>query len=310
MTMAEGRVLVTPRSLSIGHPLLDRLSSAGLEPVCPAPGRTPTAAELAAVLPECSGYLAGVEPVTGDLIAAAPLLRVIARNGVGVNNIDLDAAARHGVKVRAAAGANARGVAELAIGLMFSCARSLSWSDSRLKEHTWERRPGIELLDRTLGVVGLGAIGRTVAELGAALGMRVLGHDLVVPDGWSPPAGFRQVPLEVLRAGADVITLHVPPGDAPLVDSRFLAAVRPGLLLINTARAELVDAGAVLGALDSGVLAGYAVDAFVTEPPADWRIVDHDRVTATPHVGALTDESIERAASAAVEAILAELVPG
>jgi phosphoglycerate dehydrogenase-like enzyme len=214
------------------------------------------------------------------------------------------------VSVRPAYGANSRGVAELTIGLMLAAARHVTWSDRRLKAHAWERRSGFELLGRTLGVVGLGAIGRTVVELGAALGMTVVGHDVVTPVGWTPPRGFRQLSLPELAGEADVLSLHVPAAGRPVVDADLVARMRPGGVLVNTARGELVDTEPVLAALDEGRIAAYAVDAFETEPPQDWRLADHERVIATPHVGGLTEESVARAAEAAVDAILDALLPG
>ncbi|GGO08725.1 oxidoreductase [Microbispora rosea subsp. aerata] len=307
----RGRVAVTPRSLSAaGHPALARLREAGYEVVFPAPGRTPTHAELMAVLPGCSGYLAGVEPITRELLRACPGLRVIARNGVGVDSIDVDAARELGIDLRVAAGANAQGVAELAIALTLAAFRQIPWSDARLKRGGWERRRGVEAQGRTLGVVGLGNIGRRVAELAIGLGMRVAGHDAYAA---APPGlgdGFRFCSLEEVAASADAITLHVPPAPVPLVDEAFLRSMRPGAVLVNTARAELVDEEAIVRALDEGRLAAYATDVFRAEPPADLRLVGHDRVIATPHVGGFTGESIDRATSAAVDNILSVLARG
>lgn len=303
----SGRVAVTPRSLSSGHPALDGLTAAGLEVVLPAPGRTPTQGELLAHLPGCVAYLAGVEPVTADVIAAASALRVIARNGVGVDNVDLDAARAAGVVVRAAAGANAQGVAELAVALLFATSRHLTWSDARLKDQRWERRIGRELAGCTLGLLGLGNIGRRVAEIACALGMDVVGHDPFRAVDWEPPQRFRWADLAQVVAEADFLSLHLPPGPTPIVDATVLSRLTPGGVLINTARSELVDEAAVLKALDDGVLAAYAVDAFATEPPDDWALASHPLVVATPHIGGFTEESVERAATSAVDAILEEL---
>ncbi len=300
-----GRVAVTPRSLSAhGHPALQLLTEAGLEVVFPAPGRTPTRQEQLAVLPDCVAYLAGVEPIDAGLIAACPRLKVIARNGVGVSNIDLDAARDAGIEVVAAPGANAQGVAELAVGLMFAAARHLPYSDAQLKSGRWERQEGAELDGRRLGVVGMGQIGRRVARIGLGIGMRVAGYDLRRDPALELPASFRWDDLDTLLSESDVISLHVPPGPIPLLGHREFAAMRRGAVVINTARAELVDETAALAALESGQLAAYAVDAFIREPPEDLRLVRHPNVIATPHIGGYTDASVERATRAAVHAIL------
>lgn len=298
----NGRVAATPRSLSGGHPALDRLAEHGLDVVFPAPGRLPSPEEQLATVPGCVAYLAGVEPIRADLLRACPSLKVIARNGTGVDNIDLVAAESLGIRVERAAGANAQGVAELAVGLILAAFRQLPWSDARLKAGAWQRRPGRELAGRTLGVVGLGQIGRRVAAIGSAIGMRVVGHDAFPDPAWRPHDGW--LSLDDLLASADVVTLHAPPAARPLVDAAGLARMRDGAVLVNTARAELVDDGAVLDALNSGRLATYAVDAFATEPPTDLRLVRHDKVIATPHIGGFTRESIERATDEAVSAIL------
>lgn len=304
------RVAVTPRSLSgAGHPALDRLAQYGFEVVFPAPGRLPTPAEQLTTLPGCVAYLAGVEPIGADLLRACPTLKVVARNGTGVDNIDLTAAAALDIRVERAVGANAQGVAELAVGLILAAFRQLPWSDARLKAGAWQRRPGLELAGRTLGVVGLGQVGRRVATIASAVGMTVVGHDAVPDPAWCAPDDFRWATLDELLAQSDVVTLHAPPGERPLVDAARLARLREGAVLVNTARAELVDDSAVLDALDSGRLSTYAVDAFATEPPIDLRLVRHDKVIATPHIGGFTRESIERATEEAVSAILRVVAP-
>lgn len=300
------RVLVTPRSLTRGpSPEVDRLRAAGHEVVLAPAGRQPTEDELLALVPGVVGWLAGVEPITARVLDAADALRVISRNGAGVDNVDLDAAAAHGVAVVRAGGANARGVAELAIALMLSALRSVPGSSAALRDGRWERTLGREAAGLTLGVVGAGAIGRQVLALGAAFGMDVLASDPY-------PAADLDVPfvgVDELLARADVVSLHAPaPADgSAVVDARVLAGTREGLVLINTARAALVDDDAVLAALEDGRVAAYAVDAFDVEPPPPSPLLAHPHVIATPHVGGYTRESVARAGSAAVENLLAEL---
>lgn len=304
-----GKIAVTPRSLSsAGHPSLSLLTERGYEIVFPAPGKAPSETELLSAVPGCVGWLAGVEPIGARVIAAAEGLRVISRNGTGIDNIDLAAAEARGVRVEKAFGANARGVAELAITLMLSAFRQVPWSDAKLRAGDWQRRVGIEAEGRTLGIVGCGAIGRQVAELAIGLGMNAVGYDPMPSNALRRP-GFRFTPLAEVLAVADAVTLHCPPGVAPILDAESLATMKRGATVINTARAELIDDAAMLKALDAGQVAVLATDVFRAEPPAPSALLAHDRVILTPHAGGLTEESVERATRAAIENILKVLEP-
>ncbi|MGA0543053.1 phosphoglycerate dehydrogenase [Neotabrizicola sp. VNH66] len=299
-----GKIAVTPRSLSgAGHPALSLLTKRGYELVFPAPGKTPSEDDLLRAVPGCVGWLAGVEPIGARVLRASEGLRVISRNGVGVDNIDLPVAAAQGVRVERAMGANARGVAELAVTLMLSAFRHVPWSDARLHGGDWQRRLGIEAEGRTLGIVGCGAIGRQVAEIALALGMKVVGYDPFPLAGFAPD-GFRYAPLAEVLAVADAVTLHCPPGAEPILNAASLATMKRGVTVINTARAELVEDTAMLAALDSGQVGVLATDVFHAEPPAPSALLAHDRVILTPHAGGFTEESVDRATRTAVENIL------
>lgn len=304
------RVLITPRSLTkSGHPALARLEEAGCELVFSTPGVQPDEAELLRLVPGCVGYLAGVEKISARVIDAARDLKVIARNGVGIDNIDLEAARRAGVEIVRAAGANARGVAELTIALMLALARDVAFSDAHLKRADWQRRRGIELCGRTLGIVGCGHIGQQVAALALALGMKVIAYD-PYPDGSFRPEGeFSYAGLGEVFSASDVVSFHCPPpaDGKPLVTRESLETVRKGVYLINTARAGLLSEEALLEGLNDGHVAGLALDVFAAEPPGENPLVQHDRVVATPHLGGYTAESITRAVEAAVQGILDHL---
>ena len=299
-----GRIAVTPRSLSAeGHPALSLLTSRGYDIVYPAPGKTPSEEDLLRTVPDCVGWLAGVEPISSAVLAAAKRLRVISRNGTGVDNIDLGLAESCGIRVERAIGANARGVAELAITLMLSAFRSVPWSDANLRRGDWQRRIGIEAQGRTLAVIGCGAIGREVVDLALGLGMWVVGHDPCPPHPFARP-GFRFAPLEEALTSADAISLHCPPGAKPMLDEAMIALLRRGVVVVNTARAELIDDEAMLAALQTGQVGGLATDVFRSEPPGPSPLLDHPRVIGTPHAGGFTEESVERATRVAVENIL------
>ncbi len=305
-----GRILVTPRSLTKGgDPALDLLRQAGHQEIFCSPGKQPEEAELLTLVPGCIGWLAGVEKITDRVLAAAPELKAISRNGTGVDSIDLAACQKRGVKVLRAEGANARGVAELAVALLLALARSLPFGDARLKAGAWERRMGMELEGKTLGLVGCGRIGKLVARVALGMDMKVVAFDAYPDRSFAPGPGFRFTTREDVLASSQAVSLHCPhtPGEKPVIDSAAIARMGKGTLLINTARAPLVDEAAVLDGLKSGRLGGYAVDVFDKEPPAPSALLSHDRVIISPHVGGYTGESVARATRVAVENLLAAL---
>ncbi|WP_428390734.1 NAD(P)-dependent oxidoreductase [Lichenicoccus sp.] len=308
MKAARGRILVTPRSLTAApEDTRRRLEQAGFEVVLCTAGHTPSEAELLRLLPGCAGWIAGIEPVSERVLRAAAGLRAISRNGAGTDNLPLATAAELGIAVLRAPGANARGVAELAIGLMLASLRAIPTQSADLRRGAWQRRPGGEIGGRVVGVVGCGAVGRYVINGCRGLGARVLGFDPF--PSFAPPDGFAWRGLDALLAECDIVSLHCPPPSdgRPLLDAQRIAQLRPGCHLINTARAGLVDELALLAALESGHVAGYATDVFPVEPPPPSKLLAHERVIATPHVGGFTAESVRAAADAAVDNLLSAL---
>jgi len=307
------RILVTPRSLTEtgldNVPELELLRTSRYQLVAAPAGRVPTEEELLELVPGCVGWLAGVERIDVRVLEAAKDLQVISRNGAGIDAIDLEAAERAGVRVERATGANAQGVAELALALALSALRHIPWSAAALRKGDWRRRQGRELQDCVVGVVGLGAIGRRVGGLFGSLGSRVVAYDPFALAEQDAP--IRLVDLPELLASSDIVSLHAPPpaDGRPLLDAARLALIARGAVLINTARAALVDDDAVLAALEDGTLSTYAVDAFDSEPPELNPLLQHERVLATPHIGGYTTGSVRRATALAVENLLAVLEP-
>jgi len=308
--MAARKILITPRSLTQEpHPEVEGLKARGFEIVYATPGQTPGEAELCRLLPGCVGWLAGVEPVTPAVIAAATDLRVISRNGVGTDNLPMGPIRERGIRVTTTEGANARGVAELAIGLMFAALRGIACADQGIKAGGWPRRRGLEIDGRTVGVVGCGAIGRETIRMALGLGARVVGHDPRRPGLDVPADRFQYLELPELLAAADVVSLHCPPpaDQRPLLTDALLRLLRPEAVLLNTARAGLVDEVALLDALDQGRLFAYGTDVFPQEPPRDRTLACHPRVVATSHLGGFTTESVDRATRFACRNLLEHL---
>jgi len=301
------KILITPRSLSKnGHPALKRLEEAGFELIYGPRGKQPTEEELLELLPECVGYLAGVEKVSAIVLENATDLKVISRNGTGIDSIDREAAERLHVRICKTEGANARGVAELTIGLLFSLVRSIPLSNERMKQKTWERKRGIELEGRLLGLWGCGQIGQEVATIACGMGMRVIAFRRHPDESFRPSNNFNYSSIEELISKSDIISLHRPaePDGSPIITESVIKKMKKGVYLINTARASLIDEKAVLQALNEGKIAGLGVDVYTEEPPKQYDLVKHERVIATPHLGGYTDESVDRATNAAVDNLL------
>lgn len=246
-----------------------------------------------------------------DIENARPTLKVIGRAGVGVDNIDLQAAEANQVTVVNAPLAATNAVAELALGLMFALARNLPRADASMKAGQWtkESLKGQELDGKTLGVIGMGRIGATLGQRAAALGMTVLGHDPPLDDDEIRRRGARPVSLDELLDQSDFISVHVPLLESTrgLLGRAELGRAKVGARIICTARGGVVDEEALLEALDAGQIAGAALDVFSDEPPGKTALVSHPNLIATPHIGAQTYEAQQRAALDVAEEVLAAL---
>lgn len=265
---------------------------------------------LAEMITDCDGVIVGTEPVTARVIAAAPRLRVVSRLGVGVDNVDLEAATAAGVVVTVTAGANAAAVAELVIGFVLSLARGIPRYDARTKRGDWLREVGVEIGGKTLGIVGLGRIGREVALRARALGMRVVYTDPLRPSPEEEAAlGVAPLALPDLLRASEFVSLHAPltPETARMIGARELALMQPSAYLINTARGELVDEAALSEALRRGYLAGAALDVRAVEPSQAGDLLCLDSVILTPHVGSQTREAIRRMSLMAAENVVGVL---
>ncbi|NJE02403.1 hydroxyacid dehydrogenase [Thermococcus sp. JdF3] len=247
--------------------------------------------------------------VTRKVIEAAPKLRVIGRAGVGLDNIDLEAAKERGIKVVNSPGASSRSVAELAVALMFNVARKVAFADRKMREGTWAKKQamGIELEGKTLGVVGFGRIGYEVAKIARALGMNVLLYDPYPNEERAREVGGTFASLEDLLRESDVVTLHVPLIEAThhLINEERLRLMKSTAILINAARGAVVDTDALVKALQEGWIAGAGLDVFEEEPlPADHPLTKLDNVVLTPHIGASTVEAQMRAGVQVAEQIV------
>jgi len=235
--------------------------------------------------------------VNADILRGAGKLRVIGRAGVGVDNIDLDAATKAGIAVMNTPGANAVAVAEHTLALMLALARNLSRADSTTRAGQWEKKSlqGTELRGKTLGIIGLGRIGMEVARRGRAFGMNLIAHDPFVAASVARELEIQLADLDHLYAAADYISLHVglTPQTAGMINTQALGKMKKGVRIVNCARGELVDEAALAAALKSKHVAGAALDVFTAEPPKGSPLLGLDNVLATPHIAGSTNEAQE-----------------
>lgn len=264
-----------------------------------------TGQDLIEAISGAEAVIVGLDRIDAEVLAACPDLRVVAKHGAGVDNIDLDAAAAAGVRVVNTPGANAESVADLTLGLLIMGARRIRAAEDSLRAGEWGVLFGSQLSGKRLGILGFGRIGREVAKRAAGFGLRIAAYDPYVPDKAIAEAGAEPQNLAEVVAGSDFLTLHLPGGDGPLLDAELLATMPKGAGLINAARGGLVDEAALAGALESGRLSFAALDAFATEPPAaDDPLLSAPNLIATPHIGAYSDIANENMGTWAVEDVV------
>jgi D-3-phosphoglycerate dehydrogenase / 2-oxoglutarate reductase len=233
---------------------------------------------------------------TREIIEAASSLKVIGRAGAGVDNIDVKAASEKGIVVLNTPGGNAEAAGELAVALMFALAREIPRADASMKAGTWDKKSfggGVELLGKTLGLIGIGNVGRIVGTRCLGLGMKVIAHDPGVSADKTAALGFQAVGLDEVIRGSDFISIHAPRNDQTkgLVNAKSFASMKKGVFLVNCARGGIVVEKDLIAALDAGIVRGAGVDVFDKEPCEDWSLAKHPKVIATPHIGASTAEA-------------------
>ena len=293
--LTEMVVLVTPRSFGIDDPSLrEELEAAVGEVRYNERGRPLRADELRSEIEGVDGMIAGLDDIDASVLRQASRLRVIARYGVGTNNVDLEAATSQGVMVTNTPSANTQAVAELTIGLFFALARSIPQVDEAVHNGEWPTRRGIEVAGRTVGMLGFGRIGQAVARHARALGCAVVAHDPYADEATAEAQNIRLDSLDAVLDVADFLSLHLPvtAETGGMVDYSFLQRMKPGGYLVNTARGELVVEEDLIRALDEGLLRGAALDSLREEPPPPGHpFLARSDIILTPHMGAHTVEA-------------------
>ena len=311
--MPAYRVLVATRSFgSTSSKPWDVLAEAGCEVVKADMKGEMSEERLIELLADIDGAIVGVVPVTARVMESAPRLKVISMHGVGVDHVDLPAAAKLGIVIANCPGANDQAVADLAIGLMIAIARQIPIADLALRQEKWGRYTGSELWNKTLGLVGYGRIGRGVAKRALGFDMDVLVFDPYVPADQAGLPGVRLTSLEEVISSADFLSLHAALTNETrnMIGEAQLRNMKPSAFLVNTARGGLVDEAALYQALSQKWIAGAALDVFVEEPPVGSPLLGLENLVVTPHIGAHTQEAIERMGVMAAQNVVLTLQSG
>jgi D-3-phosphoglycerate dehydrogenase len=302
------KILVTPTSLKpdAKNPAINELKKFADEITFNPAGRPLTEEELVPLLENCDGYIAGLDFVTAKAVESCKKLKVISRYGAGVDRVDIDAASGRGIAVCNTPGVNADAVADLAFGLILSVARRIPALDRLTKEGKWTRSTGVELSGKTIGILGLGAIGKAVARRARGFSMRVLAFDPDIDEAYARANGIETADFGGAVKNADILSLHLPLNDETrhIINGEVMSGMKRGAIIINAARGGLIDEGAACELLKSGHLGGLGLDAYEEEPPTASPLFEMDNVVATPHTGAHTREATANMAALAVSNLI------
>ena len=304
------KILVTPRSFGKTDPSVwDKLTQAGFEIVRNPTGGILSEAQLSELLADCEGVIIGIDPLGAKVIEAAPHLKAIAKYGVGVDNIDLDACQKRQIKVSRTVGANSNAVADFAFALMLAVARQVVSIDKRCRQSDWSKITTVDVYGKTLGLLGLGAIGRGVAERAKGFGMKVIAHDVYWDDDYARSHQITKVTPEQIYQEADFISLHLPllPETQNMIGEVQFKQMKSTAVLINTARGGLIDEAALLKALQTRQIYGAGIDAFSQEPLTDpvWYALDN--LVIGSHAAASTVGATEMMGQMAADNLIRDL---
>lgn len=304
------KILTTPRSYGKNMPeLFAQLEAAGYEVVKNSTGGILDKETMKAMIADCAGVIVGVDPLDAEVLACAPKLRAIAKYGVGVDNIDLKYCEEHGIRVSRTVGANSEAVADYAMTLIMAVARKAVMIDRRCRSKDWGKISTRDVSGATIGIFGLGAIGKHVAKRAQGFGMHVLAYDPYWPEEYAKANDIVRADAETIFRNADFISLHLPLMESTknFVGEKEIAMMKKDAVLINTARGGLIDEAALLKALKEERIYGAGIDAFAQEPPEDEAWFELDNVVLGSHCAASTRGATENMGRMATENVLRDL---
>lgn len=304
------KILVTPRSFGKNNPgLFDRLERAGLDIIRNNTGAILSEGAMEELIAPCSGVIVGVDPLNASVLERAPLLKAVSKYGVGLDNIDLKLCEKRGIKVSRTVGANSDAVADYAFGLMISVARRICLIDKRCREKDWSKITGIDVFGKTLGIIGLGEIGKRVAKRARGFSMRAIAFDPVWDEDFAIEYGIERADPDRICMEADFITLHcsLTPETKNIIDAKRLKSMKKTAILINTARGELIEESALLNALKTDAIYGAGLDVFSHEPPENDEWYKLDNLIFGSHCSSSTVGATELMGAIAVDNLLRDL---
>jgi D-3-phosphoglycerate dehydrogenase len=304
------KILITPRSFGkASHLPFEMLEEYGYEIIRNESGKQYTEEELLHIVEDIDGMIVGLDPISEKVIDKGKKLKVISKYGVGLDNIDLEAAKKNGVKVTFTPGANNESVADFAFSLMLSLSRSVNRLDKIVRNNDWRKLIGTEIYGKTIGIIGTGAIGKGVAKRATGFNMEILGYDIYPDKDFADGIGMNYVDKKTILEKSDFVSLHVPLTDEMyhFIDKKELDMMKDTAFLINTSRGGIVNEDALYNALKDKKISGAALDVFETEPPINNKLITLDNIILSPHCGASTVDATNRMGVMAAEGLISIL---
>jgi len=304
------KILITPRSFGkTDSHAFELLQEARLEVVMNNSGGILNENQLIELIADCDGVILGVDPLTANVIANAPKLKAIAKYGVGIDNIDLAACEARGIHISRTVGANAEAVADYAFALMLAVARQIVPIDAKCRQSDWSKTTSLDVFGKTLGLIGLGAIGRGMAARGSGFGMKILAHDPFWDNDVAKSMNISRATPEQIYTEADFISLHVPLTDQTrsMIGATQIQMMKPSAIIINTARGGIIDEDALLTALQQGRIYGAGIDAFEQEPPTNPAWYALPNIVIGSHCAASTVGATEQMSRMAAQNLIKDL---
>ena len=258
--------------------------------------------ELIDFIKDANGIIVGLEPIDSEVLDSCPNLKIISKYGVGLNNIDLDACKKRNIAIGWTGGVNRLSVAEMALGFMLMFSRNLFITSNQLKKGTWNKSGGFELSGKTIGIIGVGFIGKELNRLLKPFGCKILVNDIINQDEYYKKEGLIEVTKEEIFKKSDIITIHTPHNKTTdnMVTLDVLKSMKPTSYILNTARGGIINEKDLKYALQNGIIAGAGIDAYIEEPPTDREFIELPNLICTPHIGGNSKEAVEAMGMSAI----------